>query len=66
MVYFDKYTEKKYGAVTSMDLVNWEDISDKVSFPAGARHGTVIEVDEKVLEGLLHLNEICKLRRSAG
>ena len=55
VVYFDKYTEKKYGAVTSKDLVNWEDISDKVSFPAGARHGTVIEVDEKVLEGLLHL-----------
>ena len=53
VVYFDKYTEKKYGAVTSKDLVNWEDISDKVSFPRGARHGTVIEVDEKILRRLL-------------
>jgi beta-xylosidase len=52
-VYFDKYTEKKMGAVTSKDLKSWEDISDQVSFPEGMRHGTVFEADEKILNGLL-------------
>jgi hypothetical protein len=44
IVYFDKYTEHKYGAVTSTDLINWTDISDKVSFPKGTRHGTVFTI----------------------
>lgn len=44
IVYFDKYTEHKYGAVISTDLVHWSDISDKVSFPRGTRHGTVFSL----------------------
>jgi hypothetical protein len=52
-VYFDKYRERKYGAVVSDDLKVWVDISDKITFPDGARHGTVLEVDEKILETLL-------------
>lgn len=55
VVYFDKYTERKYGAVTSKDMASWEDISGKVTFPVGARHGTIIEVSEKILENLLKL-----------
>jgi len=47
IVYFDKYTEKKYGAVASVDLVNWTDISDKVSFPKGVRHGTVLKISKE-------------------
>lgn len=54
IVYFDKYTEKKYGAVSSKDLKTWEDISDKVIFPEGMRHGTIFAVDEKILESLLN------------
>lgn len=46
MVYFDKYMESKYGAVTSTDLLKWEDISYKVSFPPGTRHGTVFSIPE--------------------
>lgn len=46
IVYFDKYTEHTYGAVLSSDLEHWTDISDKVSFPKGARHGTVFTVTE--------------------
>jgi hypothetical protein len=53
IVYFDKYMEKKMGAVISKDLKRWEDISSKVSFPDGARHGTVFEADEKILQLLL-------------
>ncbi len=44
VVYFDKYRDKKYGAMASVDLKNWRDISDKISFPAGTRHGTVFKI----------------------
>ncbi len=47
IVYFDKYTEHKYGAVTSTDLVNWADISDKISFPKGTRHGTIFTITKE-------------------
>jgi len=53
IVYFDKYTEHKYGAVTSTDLVNWTDISDKISFPKGTRHGTVFTITKDELAALL-------------
>lgn len=41
MVYFDKYRNGQYGAVSSTDIEHWEDISDQISFPKGARHGTI-------------------------
>lgn len=47
VVYFDKYMDHKYGAVESTDLVNWKDVSDKISFPGGVRHGTVFMVTTK-------------------
>ncbi len=46
IVYFDKYTEKKYGALVSTDLVNWKDISNEISFPKGTRHGTVFSISK--------------------
>jgi len=52
-VFFDKYRERKYGCVRSSDLRNWEDVSARVSFPDGARHGTVIPVPRRVVEFLL-------------
>jgi Glycosyl hydrolases family 43 len=53
IVYFDKYTQHMYGAVSSPDLKNWTDISDKISFPAGTRHGTVFAITKKELAVLL-------------
>jgi len=44
IVYFDKYQDKKYGAVVSTDLINWTDISDKIIMPPGIRHGTVFSI----------------------
>jgi hypothetical protein len=44
VVLFDKYADGKYGAVASIDLVNWKDISDAVQVPQGLRHGTVFMV----------------------
>ena len=52
MVYFDKYTKHMYGAVTSPDLINWTDISDRVHFPQGTRHGTVLKITRKEFEKL--------------
>jgi hypothetical protein len=52
IVYFDKYTEHKYGAVTSTDLQQWTDISDKVTFPKGIRHGTVFTITKEEFEKL--------------
>ena len=54
MVYFDKYTLKKYGAVTSPDLLNWTDISDQISLPKGIRHGSIFTVTENEFQKLLN------------
>jgi hypothetical protein len=52
IVYFDKYTEKKYGAVASTDLISWTDISDKISFPKGVRHGTAFKISRVEFENM--------------
>ena len=51
-VYFDKYTEHKYGAVRSKNMVDWEDVSDQVSFPSGVRHGTTFKVSQSIAKAL--------------
>ena len=53
IVYFDRYTKHKMGAVVSSDLKTWTDISDKISFPKGTRHGTVFKVNDKILKRLI-------------
>lgn len=53
IVYFDKYKLKQLGAVTSADLIHWEDISDRVHFPQGAQHGSVQQVDFARIRHLL-------------
>jgi PelA/Pel-15E family pectate lyase len=52
IVYFDLYRDKRYGAVKSSDLKNWESVTDKLVMPAGARHGTVFTVSDEVLSKL--------------
>jgi hypothetical protein len=56
LVYFDKYTEHKYGMVTSPDLVEWADESDKLQMPAGVRHGTTFEVSAEIAKGVLEID----------
>jgi hypothetical protein len=45
LVFFDRYIDKKYGAIASRDLVTWRDVSDRIAIPAGANHGTIIPID---------------------
>lgn len=52
VVYFDVYREKHYGALRSLDLETWEDITDKISLPKGVRHGTIIPVAEELVRAL--------------
>lgn len=54
-VYFDRYREHRYGAVRSRNMKDWEEVSDKVSFPAGVRHGTAFKVSGKVINKLIGL-----------
>ncbi|MES2647937.1 MAG: glycoside hydrolase family 43 protein [Bacteroidota bacterium] len=44
VVYFDKYRDGKYGAVSTKDFVKWTDISAKINMPEGIRHGTVFKI----------------------
>ena len=52
IVYFDKYTEQKYGAVASDDLKNWKEVSDKISLPKGIRHGSIFKITAKEFDKL--------------
>lgn len=53
LIYYDAYRDRRYEAKRSRDLKRWEDITEKISFPKGARHGTAIAVPSKVVEKLL-------------
>ncbi len=56
-VYYDHHgSQPYYGAVVSTDLKNWQDISEKLNFPKGAKHGHVFSVDPKIVENLLNRN----------
>ena len=52
-IYFDKYRDHKYGAIRSKNLKDWEDISDQVTFPKEARHGTAFKVSDKTFKNLI-------------
>ena len=52
-VYFDQYRKHNYGVVISKDLESWRDVSDKLVFPKGSRHGTILQISNQVLDGLL-------------
>ncbi|MES2279464.1 MAG: glycoside hydrolase family 43 protein [Bacteroidota bacterium] len=54
MVYFDKYRDHKYGAITSTDLKNWTEISDRITLPKGIRHGTILKITRDELAKLQH------------
>lgn len=53
IVYFDKYTQHRYGAVESTDMKTWTDVSDQLSMPDGIRHGTVLTITGKELDRLM-------------
>jgi sucrose-6-phosphate hydrolase SacC (GH32 family) len=51
-IYFDQYRDKRYGVIRSKDLRTWEDLTPRLQFPAGARHGTAFRVPAAIAKGL--------------
>jgi hypothetical protein len=46
-IYFDHYQKPQhYGAMRTRDWKTFEDMTSQVSFPAGQRHGTVVNIAE--------------------
>jgi hypothetical protein len=52
IVYYDCYRDGHYGAVKSKDMKTWEDVTGRMTFPRGLRHGTVIAVPAEVMAGV--------------
>jgi hypothetical protein len=57
IIYYDRYTEDRYGAILSPNLARWSDISDQLKMPPGARHGTALAVPRSILDGLRALRQ---------
>ena len=55
LLYFDKYRDRKYGLLASVDLKNWTDLSDQLVLPKGVRHGTVFKAREETVRNLRKL-----------
>ena len=54
ILYYDHYAVPNYyGAVRTNDLKTWEDVTEKMRFPRGMRHGGPVWVEEGILKGLL-------------
>jgi len=53
LVYFDRYREHRYGALSSPDLKTWGDVTAQLVVPAGMRHGTAFRVPAADAERLL-------------
>lgn len=56
IVYYDEYTQHRYGAMRTKDFETWENISDQIRFPKGTRHGTAFSVTKDVLVKLMDEN----------
>lgn len=52
LIYFDGYGQKKYPALSTRDFKTFKDISSEVSVPEGHKHGTILKVKKKIVEGL--------------
>ena len=52
VVFYDEYNTGHYGAVMSEDMQKWRCISNVISFPEGARHGTVFTAPRPILTAL--------------
>ena len=51
-LYFDRYTEHRYGLLVSGDLKQWSDWTDRLRVPMGIRHGTAFAVDASIAKAL--------------
>lgn len=52
LIYFDAYGQKIYSAYKTADFKSFKEVTSQVSIPEGHKHGTIIKVKRKVIEGL--------------
>lgn len=52
IIYFDVYKQYRYGAVSTKDFQTFTPIDDKISVPAGHKHGTIIKISKKQFKKL--------------
>lgn len=57
VVYFDAYRDRRYEAMRSTDLKNWQEVTSQISFPKGTKHGTALAVEAAVLQRLLNRDQ---------
>lgn len=50
--YYDVYRDGRWGAATTRDMVHWEDESERLVLPAGARHGSLLRISRAQLEAI--------------
>lgn len=50
ILYFDFYSDGRYGAMKTKDFVTWTDINEQIHVVRGQRHGTVFAVSPEVVE----------------
>jgi hypothetical protein len=55
LIYFDAYRQGAYGAIKTLDFKSFTDITRQVSFPAGHKHGSVLQIPRTTLDHLLEL-----------
>lgn len=53
-LYFDVYNKFHFGLLVSEDLKTWQDMTDSLDMPFGARHGTMFEIEWENLKILLN------------
>ena len=53
LIYYDAYGEKRYAAIRTSDFKTFKDVSAETVIPTGHKHGTIVEVDRKVIKGLI-------------
>jgi hypothetical protein len=51
--YYDIYKEGRWGAAMTRDMVRWEEVSGRLSMPAGARHGSLLRVPRRIVEAIV-------------
>jgi hypothetical protein len=53
LIYYDSYRKKIYEASSTRDFVHFDSITNKVTIPEGHKHGTILQVRQKVVKNLL-------------
>lgn len=49
LIYYDAYREHTYEAVSTSDFITFTNINNKISIPAGHKHGTIFMANSKIL-----------------